>query len=568
VPRQALQLSGKVMLQLLRIENLALMEGVSLEFEGGFTAVTGETGAGKSILLGALALLAGNRADKTLIRQGAESCLVEAALLVRNHRMERFLAEAGLPPCDDNLLLLRRILHRDKASRIFINGGIATLAQLQALGEYWIDFHGPGEPQKLFLESEQLALLDLYGGSQEARKDVAAGYRSWRNLLEEIAEVRESGKLTPEEVAFLRSQLKDIEALQLSEERVQKLEDTHKRLSASDDLHHYCDKLEHLFLDSSGICERLRESLLQARKLASLDSAAESLGDRIESMLIEAGDIANEWAQLAGEAHFEPSQIKQIKADMEAWLQLRRRYGPTVEAVLNKAASIRERLHRQQNMEQILEELLAKADNAEAHLREQARDLRSQRLQAAQQLGRATESLLRQLGFKKPRLSIDLLLRKDLAAHGDCDCSITFAPNPGLPLMPLNKIASSGELARVMLAIKSVLAAVDATPVLVFDEVDANIGGEVATAVARMLRQLGTAHQVFCITHLPQVACVAKSHYIVTKEQGEDSTSVAILRVDKDPSLRLDELARMLGDRLSESARRHAEELLSQSVSE
>lgn len=550
------------MLQFLRIENLALMESVSLEFEGGFTAVTGETGAGKSILLGALALLSGNRADKSLIRQGAESCQVEAVLAIHGARLKPFLSENGLPPCEEDLLLIKRSIGREKASRIFINGGVATLAQLQALGEHWIDFHGPGEPQKLFHESEQLALLDLYGGLHEARRLYTEGYREWRRILDEINEVRQSGKLSAEEISFLSAQLKEITSLQLSVERIHALEENHKRLSASDELRHHCEKLEHLFLGQAGICEQLREGLLQARRLAALDGAAESLADRVESVLIEAGDIAGDWAQLAGDAHFEPSEIRQIQSDMEAWLQLRRRYGPTVEGVLAKAASLRERLDRQQNLESILDALLEKADATEARLREQALMLRSGRLQAAQKLGRATEDLLRHLGFKKPRLTIEIQHRKDLAAHGDCDCRITFAPNPGLPLMPLNKIASSGELARVMLAIKSVLAAVDATPVLVFDEVDANIGGEVATAVARMLGSLGKNHQVFCITHLPQVACVAGNHYIVTKEQDEDSTSVAIRRVDQDPDLRLDELARMLGDRHSVAARRHARELI------
>lgn len=550
------------MLHFLRIENLALMESVSLEFAGGFTAVTGETGAGKSILLGALALLSGSRADKTLIRQGAENCLVEAALSVPGARLEPFLHANELPACEEGVLLIKRSIGREKASRVFINGSVATLAQLQALGEHWIDFHGPGEPQKLFHESEQLALLDLYGGLQEKRRLYTEAYREWRKVLDEIDEVRQSGQLSAEEISFLSSQIREIESLNVSAERIQTLEENHKRLSASDEWRHHCDKLEHLFLGSAGICEQLRESLLQARKLASLDSSAEALADRVESILIEAGDIAGDWSHLAGEAHFEPHEIRQIESDMETWMQLRRRYGPTVEGVLAKAASLRLRLDRQQNLESILDTLIAKADAAESALRQQALELRSGRLQAAQKLARATEDLLRQLGFKKPRLAIEIQHRKDLAAHGDCDCRITFAPNPGLPLMPLSKIASSGELARVMLAVKSVLAAVDATPVLVFDEVDANIGGEVATAVARMLASLGKAHQVFCITHLPQVASVAVNHYIVTKNQDEESTSVQIMRVDQDPELRLDELARMLGDRQSASARHHARELI------
>lgn len=550
------------MLQFLRIENLALMEAVTLEFEGGFTAVTGETGAGKSILLGALALLSGARAEKSLVRQGSETCTVEAALFLPHERLQAYLSEEGLPPSEDDLLILKRIIHREKASRIFINGGIATTAQLKALGGFWIDFHGPGEPQKLFDEQEQLALLDLFAELQEEKKAFAVRFREWRRILKEIEDLRNTGKLSPEEAAYLQSQIKEIEALKLSPSGIQELEDNYKRLSACDDLIQHCEKLESLFLSSNGICSQLREGLLQSRKLASLDSAAEAAADRIESLLIEAGDLAQEWSQLAGDAHFEPDEIRTIKSNMETWMQLRRRYGPTVEGVIDKCDAMKERLDRQENLDNLLDDLLAKADALEIELKATALDLRSKRLKAAQKLGKETESLLRDLGFKKPRLNIEIVHRKTLAAHGDCDCRITFAPNPGLPLMPLNKIASSGELARVMLAIKSVLASVDATPVLVFDEVDANIGGEVASAVAEMLAQLGKRHQVFCITHLPQVACVAGNHYTVLKDQQDASTTVEIKRIDPDQEVRLDELARMLGDRNSASAKRHAEEML------
>jgi DNA repair protein RecN (Recombination protein N) len=550
------------MLHHLHIENLALMEAVSLEFTGGFTGVTGETGAGKSVLLGALSLLAGNRADKTLIRNGAETCLVEASLHVASVRLDAFLQENGLPACEENNLLIKRQISREKASRIFINGSTATLSQLQALGQFWIDFHGPGEPQKLFHETEQLELLDLFGGLLPQRKKFATGYREWRSVLKEIEELRQTGKLSPEEFSFIQSQVQEIESLKLSVESVRELEDNYKRLSAADELRHYCGKLENLFLSNDGIYSRLQEGLIQSRKLAALDSSADPLSDRIESLLIEAGDLANEWSQLAEDAHFDAQEIQSIKSNMEAWMQIRRRYGPTVESVMEKCASMKERLHRQGNLEAILDERIATADKLESALRKEAAELRSGRIQAAHRLSRSTEALLGKLGFKNPRLPIEIEQRKELAAHGDCDCRMTFAPNPGMPVMPLNKIASSGELARVMLAVKSVLAAIDQTPVLVFDEVDANIGGEVATAVAARLAELGKAHQVFCITHLPQVACVAANHYLVEKLQGEDSTSVTIKRIDDNRSTRLDELARMLGDRQSVSAKRHAEEML------
>lgn len=551
------------MLQYLRIENLALMEAVALDFRGGYTAVTGETGAGKSVLLGALSLLSGARADKSLIRQEADTCQVEALLEIPDPtRLNRLLSEEGLPACEENGLLLRRQLSRRSASRTWINGSLATLAQLQAVGSQWIDFHGPGEPQKLFHESEQLALLDLFAGLREPLGVYRAHWREWRGLLKAIEDLHQTQRLSPEEAAFLKSQVEEINALKLGPERIEQLEQDFQRLSGSQELKQLCSQLDEAFLGSKAICARLQSALPLARKLAELDPSAASLADRVESLVIEAGDLAAEWSNLAGEVDFDPSRIRRIESDMETWLSLRRRYGTSVEAVLAKRDELSGRLALQEDLESVLEEKQEAADRQKAELRRQAGELRSARLKAAHQLGREAEALLRELGFKRPRLEIQLEAVKELGPQGDCSCRMTFAPNPGVPALPLNQIASSGEMARVMLALKSVLAAVDATPVLVFDEVDANIGGEVATAVARLLGKLGEAHQVFCITHLPQVAAVAKNHYVVEKDQDAETTTVSIREVTEDSASRLEEFARMLGDRGSASARRHARELL------
>jgi DNA repair protein RecN (Recombination protein N) len=551
------------MLQTLRIENLALMDAVSLEFAPGFTAVTGETGAGKSVLLGALSLLSGARADKTLIRQGTETCTLEAAFhLTESGRLDALLDEMGLPACEEGQLLLRRMLSTSKPARIQINGAMATLAQLQEVGKQWIDFHGPGEPQKLFHESEQLALLDLFGELKQDLAEYRKAYREWRAQLDEIGNLRNETRLSPEEAAFLKSQIDEIDALKPSEERISQLEQDFRRISGSQELKELCEKLDSAFLGSKGICDRLQSVLPLARKLAELDPSATHLADRVESLVIEAGDLSSEWQGLADDADFNPSQVKQIERDMDIWMGLRRRYGASVEAILQKRDAIAQRIAVQGDLEGTLEKLQVAADKTEAALAKQAAKMRSARLKAAQKLAREAEALLRELGFKKPQLAIEIISRDKLGPTGDCDCRMTFSPNPGNALLPLNKIASSGEMARVMLALKSVLAAVDATPLLVFDEVDSNIGGEVATAVARLLAKLGEEHQVYCITHLAQVASVAKNHYVVEKDQGEDSTTVRIGCINGNREARIDEFARMLGDRSSKSARKHAEQLV------
>ncbi len=549
----------------MRIENLALMDAVSLEFDEGFTAVTGETGAGKSVLLGALSLLSGSRAEKTMIRQGTDTCTLEAAFQIpQPKQMESLLEEMGLPELEEGQLLIKRILSSRKASRIWINGSMATLAQLQELGKQWIDFHGPGEPQKLFHEREQLALLDLFAGLKNQLADYLTNYRSWRKQLEEIERLRNESRLSPEEAEFLRGQTLDIDNLQLSEERIHKLEQDYRRISSAQDLKDLCAQLDESFLGSKGICQRLQAALPIAQKLSDLDPSASTLSDRVESLVIEANDLSTEWRELAFGSDFDPQQIKQIESDMEKWMSLKRRYGATVEGILKKREAMANRLKIQGDLKGTLERMQAEADTIEGSIRKAAGAIRSSRLKAAHKLAKEAESLLQDLGFKKPKLGIEIIARTKLGPTGDSDCQMTFSPNPGSTMLPMNKIASSGEMARVMLAMKSVLAAVDSTPVLVFDEVDSNIGGEVATSVAKLLKVLGKDHQVFCITHLPQVAAVANNHYVVNKVQDDDSTTVTIDCLNNDSDSRIDEFARMLGDRSSSAARQHAEKLMAQ----
>lgn len=551
------------MLHFLRIENLALMDAVDLEFDLGFTAVTGETGAGKSVLLGALSLLSGARADKSMIRQGCDTCTLEAAIeLPATADLNPLLDEMGLPPMEDGQLLIKRQFSLQKASRVWINGSLATSNQLAELGKAWIDFHGPGEPQKLFHEREQLALLDLFAGLQKSLGDYRESYSRWRRLQNEVEQLRVQSKLSPEEMEFLSSKIDEIDQLQLSEERIQLLEQDYHRVSSAQELKEICAHLNEKFLGGNGICTALQAALPHARKLAVLDPSAAHLTDRVESLLIEANDLSGEWKSLAFESDFDPSEIRKIESDMEKWMNLRRRYGASVEAILEKRNHMAQRLELHGDLEGALEQRQQQADDLEKQLRRQAAEIRSVRLKAAHRLAKESESLLRELGFKKPRLGIEISAREKLGVSGDSDCRMTFSPNPGSAMLPLNKIASSGEMARVMLALKSVLASVDSTPVLVFDEVDANIGGEVATAVARLLDDLGKTHQVFCITHLPQVAAVAKNHYLVEKDQDEESTVVSIHCLDDDLDRRIDEFARMLGDRSSAAAREHARRFL------
>lgn len=552
------------MLQHLRIRNLALLDQVELEFDGGFIAVTGETGAGKSVLLGALGLLSGSRADKSLIRQGADSCEVDGVLhLADTAAIDSFLKELGLPCCEEGTLVLSRTLERSRAAKVRVNGQLTTVGNLQALGEFWIDFHGPGEPQKLFDERWQLELIDLFAKNGARLAAYRRDFMAWRELLAERERLSTAEQLSPDEREFLQTQIEAIDALELTEESLAALEQDFARMSNAQELIAQAAALRDAFGGDDGITDRLSQCIAPARKLGEIDDSLRSLGDRVESLLIEAEDLAGEYAAAEEQAAFEPETAAAIEKRMEQWLALKRKYGGSLAAIALRREEMRARLESQGDIEGTLKRLAREAALLEDELKTRAEELREHRVKAAHQLSLQAADLVNSLGFKKAKLRIEVVREPELREHGHSRARFLFAPNPGQEPMPLNKIASSGEVARVMLALKAVLAKVDATPVLVFDEVDSNVGGEIAGVVGRELAKLGTAgHQVFCITHLPQVAATAPSHWVVSKEQTEDSTSIAIESLGGNREARLEELTRMLGDRASRSGRRHAEELL------
>ena len=551
------------MLQTLRIRNLALLEEVALEFEAGFAVVTGETGAGKSILLGALGLLAGERADKTIIRQGAASCEVEAALHFTDaRRIDTLLAGLELPPCEDGLLLLKRSLPREKAPRITINGSLATLASLQRLGELWVDFHGPSEPRRLLKESCQLELLDLFARTGNSLAAYQADYRVWREALAERTRLANETHLAPDQLAFIEAQLVKLDALELTDEAIEALERDHLRLSRAQELSELCASLEGGLAGDDGLTSRLGGVLREARQLELLDPASRSLAERLQTASIELDDIAQEVRTLGGQLNFDPEQAEHLSSRMSTWLEVKRRHGGDVRAVAEARETLRHRIEIQGDLEGALARLDGTIAAARKTAAASARGLRGLREKGARELAKVGAKSIAQLGFKKAEFDVRLVPLDELGPHGDCGIEFIFSPNVGEPPLPLSRIASSGELARVMLALKTVLADLDGVPVLVFDEVDANVGGEIGRIVGEKMAEIARGHQVLCVTHLPQVAGLGDTHLLVEKDQSGDRAVVTIKPIHGQRKVRVSELARMLGDRTAKSALQHAEELL------
>jgi DNA repair protein RecN (Recombination protein N) len=553
------------MLQFLRIRNLALLDSVELDVGAGFTAVTGETGAGKSILLGALSLLAGSRADKSVIRQGADACEVEAALHFGDASpVHAALERLGLSACEDGALLLKRTIPREKAPRISINGGLATLSALEDLGGLWIDFHGPGEPRRLLKEACQLDLLDLYAAHRPLVTAHTAAFETWRTAARELEALAGETSLSPDEIDHLRKQVSAIDALELSDESIAELEQKFSRMSSAQELLSTARGIAEGLTGDDGLLGRLAVLVRGGRHLENLDPGSKALADRLAALAVELEDTGAEFDRLADEFQFDPEEAAELERRMESWLEVRRRHGHTVAEVLETRERLARKLATQGNVKEAIARQQAAVASALAAARKTAAALRKSREAAARGLSKEGAKRLTGLGFAKTEFSVRLADAPELRASGDCTCAFLFSPNVGEPALPLSKIASSGELARVMLALKTILAAVDSIPVLVFDEVDSNVGGEIGRVVGERLAAIAANHQVICVTHLPQVAAHASTHLVVEKDQSGKRAEVSIRAIEGSRKVRVEELARMLGDRAAKSALKHAEELLSQ----
>lgn len=551
------------MISLLKIKNLALLDEVSLELSSGFHSITGETGAGKSILLSALSLLSGSSADKTLIRQGQSSCTVEALLCADSiPGLDHFLKYQQLPPCDEQCLILKRSLFLEKPSRVWINGSIATRSQLQKLANYWIDYHGSKEPQKLFQEKEQSVLLDKYINNQVAMDSYQRNYFRWQNLKKLHCQLRDTKVLSEDQTEFYQQQLKQLASLPLNHTFIDQLTKNYQKITSVQERSTlYQNLLQLLSFGSSNILEQMSKSLEIAAKLVLCDPDAQILSNRLQSNYIEMEDLASEIKYLSQELSESADESDTIEAQMQQWMQIKRKFGGSLETVLAKKTQWQQKLSQQKEAETQKATIEGEIFVLEKTIEQQATRLHQIREKFASDLAKKTQLRLQKLGFQKAHFLISVTKCKQFSDRGFSHIQFLFSPNSGQSLFPLNKIASSGEIARVMLALKSISAENDATPVLVFDEVDANIGGEVGKAIGQSLETLSRERQIFCITHLPQVAALAPHQWLVKKEQDDNQTQIFIkeLQIKQD---RIKEIARMLGDRNAKSAIEHAENLI------
>jgi len=546
----------------LRIRNLALVEDLLWEPPAGFVAITGETGAGKSIILGAVKLLLGERAEKSLVRSGADTCAVEGLFQIPgNSRVHGMLEEGGAEPCEDGSLVIKRTVSTGGAGKQFVNGSPCTLALLRQLGDLLVDLHGPHDHQSLFSRDQQMLVLDSFAGAESLRSEYAVRRRNWMHLTAEKIRLTENAEALARELDLLSHQVAEIDeaALQTGEE-----DQLLARQRTGANAHRLCS----ICADLTGMLSESEDSLTSrwgdvsrmTRELHRLDAQTEPLSTAAAGIFESLQDLARDVDRYASALDADPKTLEATEARIDTIQNLKRKYGSTVEAVVAFGADASAKLSELKNREERGAGLDGEISEARNALDSAAKKLGQARRKAAPHLADLVKTHLADLGFAKAGFSIVFDELEEASPLGIEQVDFLFAPNPGEPERPLRAIASSGEISRVMLALKTSLAAQDSVPVLIFDEIDANVGGEIGAKVGAKMKELATSHQVFCITHLPQVAAAAESQFMVSKDTTGERTRTTL--VNTGGPERISEIARMLGGQ-AESARKHAEALLS-----
>ena len=553
-----------VVLTLLRIKNLALVEELEWQVSPGFVAITGETGAGKSIIIGALQLLLGERADKSLIRTGTDICTVEAIFSGDGlKKLNAQLAEAGIEPCENDLIL-KRTLSSSGTNRQFINGSPTTLSILKRLGDELVDLHGPHDHQSLLSPETQLRLLDSFARAEAQLEEYRKCYQQLRALLAEHATLNTAETAREQELDLLRHQIIEIESAKLVPSEEEEIENRYKLATDSKRLIELAGAVANKLSEADeSVLSQLAETQRLLRELEKIDSSSAQFASAHAAAVVELSELARALSAYAEKLDLDPEQLSALEQRVSMFETLKRKYGASISEVIAFGERAAERMRKIEGRDAELERLAKEIENVRVQMNRVGGALRKTRAKAAPKLSENIRRSLRELGFRQSEFEAKLSALDEPRASGFDSAHLLFSPNPGEPLRPLHTIASSGEISRLMLAIKSALAAHDAIPLLVFDEIDTNVGGEIAHAVGAKMEKLGRDHQVICITHLPQVAATASSHFVVTKDVSRGRTFSNLREVTGE--VRQEEIARMLGGK-GESALKLAATLLKQEL--
>jgi len=553
------------MLQELRIKNFAIIDELDLSFSKGFNILTGETGAGKSIILSAVQLLLGDRASEELIRSSEEEASVEALFdISENQEVKGRIQEKGqrLSGAEEgDSLLVRRVISRSGRGKAFINGNFATLGMLSEIGEELLSIYGQHEHQSLQRVDTHIDILDEYGGLLDLRKEFQGVFQKFTSLSQELERIRGEKERREKERELMAFQSKEIEraGIRIGEEGT--LKEEKRVLAHAKKLTDFADASEEVLYSTEGSAiERIHSVLHQEKEMAAIDPSLSPIFKNLDGALIQLEEVALALRDYSKRIEVNPGRLEEIENRLEEIDRLKRKYGSTEAEVLRFKEKVEETL----NAFTLDEERLSRLEREIGPLREEmtqkGQKLSRERKRAASELKKSVEKELATLGMRKTTFQVRID-DQALSNKGKDRIEFLISPNIGEEVKPLAKIASGGELSRIMLAMKRILAIIGGRQVLIFDEVDAGIGGAIAEVVGRKLRELSKHHQVICVTHLPQIACFADRHHSVKKEVKSGRTITVVDPLEK--GARVEEIARMLGGvKVTEKTRAHAQEMM------
>lgn len=550
------------MLCSLYIQNYALIEKLDISFEQGFSVITGETGAGKSIILGAIGLLLGQRADVKSIRTGATKCIIEARFDISNYHMQPFFEENELDYEDE--CILRRELYASGKSRAFINDTPAQLAQMKELGEQLIDIHSQHQNLLLNKEGFQLNVLDLLAHDEPALSAYQAAYTQWKQAQNDLDRLLERAARDKADEDYIRFQWEQLEEAHLTKGEQEELEQEAETLSHAEDIKASLYRTDQLFNnEEGGLLSNLKECCNVMAELQAVYPAAEEWANRLESSYIELKDIADEVSDREEQVEFNPTRLDEVNERLNLIYSLQQKHRmDTVDELMALRDDYATRLASISSSDEEIETLKKRCGELQSEVRRQAAGLTEARREAAREVERQMAARLVPLGMPNVRFVVDMGERKEPGLHGMDTVTFLFSANKNGTLQNISSVASGGEIARVMLSVKAMIAGAVKLPTIVFDEIDTGVSGEIADRMADIMQEMANNdRQVISITHLPQIASRGRAHYKVYKKDNETETNSHIRRLTDEE--RVEEIAHMLsGATLTEAALNNARALL------
>lgn len=552
------------MLQHLYIQNYALIEKLDIDFEKGFSVITGETGAGKSILLGAIGLLLGQRADIKSIRNGAQRCVIEATFHIADYQLKPIFDEMDLE-YDEAECIIRRELAATGKSRAFINDTPVGVSQLKTLGDHLIDIHSQHQNLLLSKEDFQLQVLDILSHNEKDLEKYTLLYQTYRKASKALQEAKEQAANSQNEEDYISFQLNQLLEAQLQEGEAEELEQEQLTLQHAEEIKSALYQANDILNgDSMGVVQALRNAHSRLQSIVDVFPAADELAERIESCRIELKDVANETESEAEDIEYNPSRQQFVEERLNLLYELEHKHHvESVEELITLTEELQTKLNAITHSEEHIQELEKQLQEAHAKLLEQAKRLSTQRKKAAKEVEKTLCQMLIPLGIPNVQFKVEMTESETCEAHGIDKVTYLFSANKNGALQPISQVASGGEIARVMLSLKALISSATSLPTIIFDEIDTGVSGQIAERMALIMKEMGEKHgrQVISITHLPQIAAMGQHHYRVYKEDSQDATNSHIVQLN--PEQRVEEIAHMLsGATLSEAAISNARALL------